>query len=43
MSDVDTGEPAPLFDLPDEKGKPWALSAHLSNGPVMLAFYRGYW
>ena len=31
------------FNLPDQDGKPWRLSDHLAQGPVVLVFYRGDW
>jgi peroxiredoxin len=37
------GEVAPLFSLPDAHGTTVALAHLLSNGPVVLIFYRGGW
>ena len=31
------------FELPGADGKPWRLSDHLAQGPVVLVFYRGDW
>ena len=33
----------PDFELPDHKGNSWRLAEHLSQGPVLLVFYRGDW
>lgn len=43
MPDLSIGNHAPNFELPDENGQPWILSAHLPQGPVVLVFYRGDW
>ncbi len=37
------GGALPDFELPDQDGKTWQLSDHLSHGPVVLVFYRGDW
>ncbi len=37
------GDRAPTFELPDEHGEPWNLVQHLTQGPVLLVFYRGDW
>jgi peroxiredoxin len=37
------GEPMPAFLLPDEKGRLVHLDDFLGEGPVALAFNRGYW
>lgn len=37
------GEPMPAFLLPDEQGRLIRLEEFLSEGPVALAFNRGYW
>ena len=37
------GEPMPEFLLPDEQGRLVRLEDFLSDGPVALAFNRGYW
>jgi hypothetical protein len=39
----DTGELAPDFSLTDQHGQPAVLSEMLSDGPVIVVFYRGYW
>lgn len=31
------------FTLPDAEGRPVALRAAYSGGPVLLVFYRGFW
>ena len=36
---LQTGDKAPDFELPDETGKPRALSELLEGGPVVLFFY----
>jgi len=38
-STLKVGDKAPDFTLPDTEGKPVALSALLSRGPVILAFF----
>jgi peroxiredoxin len=40
---VQVGEQAPDFTLPDALGQPVTLSARLLQGPVVVAFYRGEW
>lgn len=37
------GEVFPDFILPDSRGQLWRLADALKNGPVVLAFHRGYW
>jgi peroxiredoxin len=37
------GEPMPPFMLPDERGRLVGLEDLLSEGPVAIAFHRGYW
>jgi peroxiredoxin len=37
------GEPMPPFLLPDETGRLIALEELLTEGPVAVAFHRGYW
>jgi len=36
------GKAAPNFQARDHTGKPWKLSDHLADGPVVLIFYFGY-
>jgi peroxiredoxin len=38
-----TGDRAPLFTLPNQKGVPVPLEAALAKGPVLLGFHRGTW
>ncbi len=40
---IAVGEHAPTFCLPDAHGTPVALDDRLSEGPVVLSFYRGAW
>jgi peroxiredoxin len=37
------GEPMPPFLLPDEQGNLVSLDDLISEGPVAIAFHRGYW
>lgn len=37
------GQPAPAFTLPDALGQPVSLANLLTQGPVVLTFYRGNW
>jgi hypothetical protein len=37
------GEKAPAFTLPDQNGKPVALTDLLSPNGAVLIFYRGHW
>ena len=37
------GELAPEFTLPDSRGKQVSLSDRLTDGPAVVAFYRGVW
>jgi peroxiredoxin len=37
------GDVFPDFILPDARGGLWRLADALENGPVVLAFHRGYW
>ena len=39
----DVGDMFPDFVLPDSAGKLWRLEQALTEGPVILAFHRGYW
>lgn len=43
MANISEGQKLPAFVLPDEQGEPFDLSEELTNGPVMLVFYRGDW
>lgn len=43
MTDLQAGDRAPNFALPDQDGQPWMLSDHLAAGPAVLIFYRGGW
>jgi len=40
---IKRGDVAPAFELPNANGKTVALSSMLSEGPVVLTFYRGGW
>lgn len=40
MAALDSGTRAPLFALPDMKGKTVSLSEELKRGPVVLAFFK---
>lgn len=37
------GQPAPLFELPDARGRVVKLESLLKRGPVVLVWYRGGW
>ncbi|MEM6621880.1 MAG: peroxiredoxin-like family protein [Pseudomonadota bacterium] len=37
------GDPAPAFALPDATGNARTLAGYLTDGPVVLSFYRGGW
>jgi hypothetical protein len=39
----DVGQSAPGFRLLDHTGQKVDLDSMTSNGPVVVAFYRGYW
>ena len=43
VADMSVGEKMPAFELPDHNGENWNLDEQLSEGPVMLVFYRGNW
>jgi peroxiredoxin len=43
MADIAVGERFPAFILPDEQGEPLDLRSPLTDGPLMLVFYRGAW
>ena len=38
-----TGDRAPDFTLPSNRGDMQSLSQYLVKGPVLLAFHRGTW
>ena len=38
-----TGESAPEFSLPNENGNLVELKSLLSQGPLVISFYRGQW
>ena len=40
---VKAGDTAPDFTLTDQDGKPVSLKEMLTEGPVVLSFYRGVW
>jgi peroxiredoxin len=42
-STLKTGDRAPLFTLPNQKGTPVSLETALAKGPVLLGFHRGTW
>jgi len=35
-------QPAPEFELPDQRGETWRLHEQVARGPVVLIFYYGY-
>jgi peroxiredoxin len=37
------GTPAPLFELPNQRGELKSLADYLTLGAVLLAFHRGTW
>jgi peroxiredoxin len=37
------GMPAPLFELPNQRGEMKSLADYLTLGAVLLAFHRGTW
>ncbi|NLD74387.1 MAG: redoxin domain-containing protein [Chloroflexi bacterium] len=39
---VVVGQRAPDFSLTDTSGDTWRLSEHLSEGPTVLVFNRGF-
>ncbi len=43
MAEVNVGQKAPYFELPDQRDHPWSLPGQLEVGPVALVFYRGDW
>ena len=42
-STLKSGDQAPLFTLPNQKGVTVSLEAALAKGPVLLGFHRGTW
>jgi peroxiredoxin Q/BCP len=38
-----TGDTAPDFTLPTNRGDARSLASYLERGPVLLAFHRGTW
>jgi peroxiredoxin len=40
---MEGAETVPFFELPDEGGGAFSLPDELSEGPVVLLFYRGDW
>jgi peroxiredoxin Q/BCP len=38
-----TGDSAPDFTLPTNRGDQRSLAEYLARGPVLLAFHRGTW
>lgn len=40
---IKTGEKAPEFILPDEKGNMVSSASLLEQGPLVVTFYRGTW
>lgn len=40
---IQTGQIAPNFELPDSAGGTVGLASKISEGPVILSFYRGTW
>ena len=38
-----TGDSAPDFTLPTNRGDQRSLAQYLARGPVLLAFHRGTW
>jgi peroxiredoxin Q/BCP len=40
---LQAGALAEDFALPDSTGTPRTLSSLLTDGPLLLIFYRGYW
>jgi peroxiredoxin len=43
MDESSTLRSAPLFELPNQKGRVRTLAEYLEGGPVLLAFHRGTW
>jgi peroxiredoxin len=40
---IEVGQGMPVFELPDEEGRPFNLMERLKEGPIVLVFYRGDW
>lgn len=40
---IEVGQGMPVFELPDEQGRPFNLTERLEEGPIVLVFYRGDW
>ena len=40
---MSVGQEMPVFELPDEEGRPFNLLEQLGEGPLVLVFYRGDW
>jgi hypothetical protein len=40
---VNVGDPAPKFELQNASGEPIRLKDLISEGPLVLSFYRGKW
>jgi peroxiredoxin len=38
-----SGDPAPAFALPNNRGVVQSLQDYLARGPVLLVFHRGTW
>ncbi len=38
-----TGDPVPVFSLPDQNGNLVSSSALLKKGPLVIHFFRGSW
>jgi peroxiredoxin len=38
-----TGDPAPVFELPDGDGMLWRSEDLIRSGPLVIVFYRGRW
>lgn len=40
---IEVGQKMPVFELPDEEGRPFNLVEKTEAGPIVLIFYRGDW
>lgn len=40
---IEVGQSMPVFELPDEEGRPFNLDERLHRQPLVLVFYRGDW